>query len=203
LSNRRFLVSAFVIASMLAFAACGSSGGSTSSAGSSDEEQISAAIKVVTSADPSGCKKFETQSFMEQSTQTSGKEAVKSCEEHLKEAKDNPKSVVVSKVKVVGSGATADVAFTGGGFNGQVTTIGLRKEGSQWKLNHVEGFAKLDTAKLAEEFETQLSSPTSRLSKKAVACVVGEVEKASRAKAEELLLSGSTEPVAKLVESCS
>jgi ABC-type glycerol-3-phosphate transport system substrate-binding protein len=201
LSNRRFLISVFVVVSMLALAACGSSGGS--GGGSSDEDQISAAIKVVTSSDPAGCKKFETQAFMEQSTQTSGKEAVKSCEEHLKEAKDNPKSVAISKVKVVGTGATADVAFTGGGFNGQVTTIGLLKEGGQWKLNKVEGFAKLDTAKLAEEFETQLSGPTSTFSKKTIACVVRGVEKASRAKAEELLLSGSAEPVAKLVKSCS
>ena len=121
----------------------------------------------------------------------------------MKEAKDNPKSVVVSKVKIEGNNATADAAFTGGGFNGQTATIALVKVGDQWKLDETKGFAKLDRAKLIEQFETKLADPENEISKKAAACFVKAVEKAPQARVEELVLSNSTEPVAKLIESCS
>jgi hypothetical protein len=189
-----------VLALVVALAACGSSGG-----GSSDEEeQIAVAIRTVTTGtNPADCKKFETQSFMAQNTQSEGAKAVSECEQHAKEVKGNPKSIKVSKVEVDGKKGSADVAFTGGGFDGQIATVALVKEGGQWKLDKTTGFAKLNRAKLAEQFETELNDPANKISKKAAACFIKAVERDPQPKVEELVLSGSAEPVTKLIESCS
>lgn len=196
--KRYLIISALMVASVFALVACGSSGGSA------DEEQITVAIRrVTTGTNPADCKKFETQSFMAQTTQSEGAKAVSACEQSAKEAKGNPKSVVVSKVEVDGTKATADVAFTGGGFDGQVTTIALVKEGDQWKLDKAVRFAKLDRAKLVEQFEPQLSNPANKISKSTASCFVKAVEKEPQAKVEELVLSGSQEPIAELIKSCS
>lgn len=193
-------VAAAVLAPALGLAACGSSGGG----GSDEEEQIAVAIRTVTTGtNPADCKKFETQSFMAQNTESEGAKAVSECEQHAKEVKGNPKSIKVSKVKVDGNKGSADVAFTGGGFDGQIAMVALVKEGGQWKLDKTTGFAKLDRAKLAKQFETQLNDPANKISKKTAACFIKAVESDPQPKVEELLLSGSTEPVTKLIESCS
>jgi hypothetical protein len=192
------VVFAIVFGLALTLAACGGSGGN------SDEEQITVAIRsAATGASPGSCKKYETQAFMAQNTESEGAKALSECEAHAKETKDNPKAVAVSKVKVDGTKATADVAFTGGGFDGQVVTIALVKVGDRWMLDRTTSFAKLDKAKLIEQFEAKLTDPANKISKKTSSCFVKALEKDSQAKVEELVLSGSTEPVTKLIESCS
>jgi len=206
--KRYFVLPVLLVASVIALTACGSSGssGSSGSGGSSgsDEEQITTAIRAVTtSINPADCKKLETQAFMAQNTQSEGAKAVSACEQHAKEVKYNPKAVVVSKVKVNGTKATADVAFTGGGFDGQTAAIALVKEGDQWKLDKTTGFAKLDRAKLVDQFEAQFTDPANKISRSTTSCFVKAVEDEPRAKVEELLLSGSSEPISKLIKSCS
>lgn len=187
------------IALTFALTACGSGGNS-----GDEKDQIAIVIReATTGGKPADCKRLETLPFMEQTVQIKGKEALKACEEHLSEVKDNPKAVVVSKVAVEGSGATADVAFTGGGFNGQTATIALVKDGDQWKLDKIEGFAKFNRAKLIEQFETKLADASSAFKKSTVSCFVKKMEKASEAEIEELVLSGSAEPVTQLLEVCS
>jgi hypothetical protein len=201
LSKRFFFFFLFAPTLLLALGvtACGSSGG-----GGGDEDQITAAIRTVAlGTDPAACKKYETQSFMAQNTQSEGAKAVSACEQHAKEAKGNPKSVALSKVEVNGTRATADVAFTGGGFNGQTAAIALVKEGDQWKLDKTTGFAKLDRAKLIEQFEAKLTDPANKISKSVASCFVKAVEKEPQAKVEELVLSGSSEPIVELIKSCS
>jgi hypothetical protein len=196
--NKRYLLlPCLLIISALALAACGSSG-------SNDEGEIEEAIETsATSPDPANCKKLSTQAFMEQSTSASGKEAVEQCEEDAGEPENNAESVEVTKVEVEGEEATADAAFTGGSFDGQTVEVALVKEGDQWKLNEIEGFAKLDKTALVEALETQFEAGESELSEETTACILEGFEESSQPEIEELLLSGSSEPIEELAKECS
>jgi hypothetical protein len=152
LLKRRLVFPLLLIVSALALVACGS--------GSSDESQIEEAVETsATSTDPADCTKLATQRFVEQTTQSEGAEAVKKCE---KEASNDEgaKSATVSNVEVDGSKASADVALTGGGFDGQEVEVALVKQGDQWKLDELTGFAKFNEAKVIETLER--ASPNRR-----------------------------------------
>jgi hypothetical protein len=180
----------------LVLAACGGGGGE------SDEAQIEAAIVAsATGTDPADCTRISTQAFVEQSSNESGKGAVKACEKETKNPSGTADSVTVSKVNVNGSKATANAAVTGSGFDGQTVSIALVEEGGQWKLDQITGFAKLDTAALAKTFEKQLKTAEG-LTPKQTGCIVEAVEEATRAEAEALVLSGSSAALIKLAESC-
>jgi hypothetical protein len=197
LLKRYLVLPVLLVVSALVFAACGSSG-------ASDEDQITEAIQTsATSTDPAVCAEFETQAFMEQSSDMEGKEAVKQCEEDATKGSENAESVAVSEVEVEGAGATADAAFTGGGFDGQTVSVSLVKEGDQWQLDEVTGFVKLDNAKLAETLEEKLEESSNEISEETAGCIVESFEEASQPEVEELLLSGSSEPFVELAEECS
>lgn len=197
MNKRRLLLPCLLIVSALFLAACGGSGGS------SDEEQIEESITTsATTADPANCTKLETAAFVEQSSDESGKAALVSCEKEAKDPSSNAKSVEVTKVEVDGSKATADAAIVGGGFDGQTVTIALVEEGGTWKLDRVTRFAKLDTTALAKTFRTQFEA-SGELTSAQTDCIVEGIEGASQAEAEELLLSGSSEPIVELAEGCS
>jgi hypothetical protein len=196
--NKRYLLlPCLLIVSALALAACGSSG-------SNDEGEIEEAIETsATSPDPANCKKLSTQAFMEQSTSSSGKEAVEQCEEDAEEPENNAESVEVTNVEVEGEEATAEVAFTGSSFDSQTLEVALLKEGDQWKLNEIEGFAKLNKTALVEGLETQFEEGESELSEETTTCILEGFEESSQPEIEELLLSGSSEPIEELAEECS
>jgi ABC-type glycerol-3-phosphate transport system substrate-binding protein len=193
---RHLLLPCLLLLSALALAACGGS------SDSGDEESIEAAIiRSATTADPANCTEVETQAFVEQSSDESGAAAVKDCEEEAKDASNNAKTVKVTKVETDGSDATADAAITGGGFDGQVISIALVEEDGAWKLDELTGFAKLDTARLAEIFGEKLEE-TGELTPEQTSCIVEGIEAASQAEAEELTLSGSSQPLVELAEGC-
>ncbi len=192
--KRSLVLACLLIASALALAACGS--------GNGDESQIEEAVETsATSTDPANCKKFSTQQFMEQTAQSEGAEAVKTCE---KEASNNEgaESVTVSNVEVEGSKATADAALTGGGFNGQEVEVALVKEGDQWKLDEIAGFTKFDEAKVIETLEKGFAEPSSEVSKSLASCIVKSFEEAPQPEFEEALLSGSTKGFEEIAGGC-
>lgn len=192
---KRYLVlSCLLIVSALAIAACGS--------GSSDESEIEEAVEVsATSKDPADCKKLSTQHFMEQTARSEGSEAVKVCEQNASNGA-GAKSVGVSEVEVDGSKATADVALTGGSFDGQTLEIALVKEGDQWKLDELAGFAKFDEKKVVEILEDQFDEPSSGVSKSQASCIVESFEEAPAAELEGALLSGATQGFEEIAEGC-
>jgi hypothetical protein len=193
--HKRYLVlPCLLIVSVFALAACGSS--------NDDESQIEEAVETsATSTDPADCKKLATQHFMEQTTQSEGSEAVKTCE---KEASNDEgaEDATVSNVEVDGSKASADVALTGGGFGGQEVEVALLQKGDQWQLNEITGFAKFNEAKVIETLEKGFAKPSSEVSKSLASCIVESFEEAPQAEFEEALISGSAEGFEEIAGGC-
>jgi hypothetical protein len=154
-----------------------------------------------TSTDPADCTKLETQRFMEQTTQESGKAAVAKCEEEAK-AEEGSKSASVSNVEVSGSSATAEAALTGGALDGQTLEVGLVKNGEQWQLDEVVKFTEFDRTKLVEFVEEEFTSSANGPSPKLAGCFVEAFQEGSQAEVEELLWSGSGKGFEEIAEAC-
>lgn len=188
------LIGGCLISAALLLAACGG--------GESEEDKIVNAIETsATTNDPSACTEFATENFNEQITGQEGEAAVKECEKNAEE-EETSESAEVSNVEVDGSTATADVALTGGSFGGQTLAVSVVKEGDQWKMNEVTGFAELNRPKLVESLEENFNE-TNEIPKGVVACIVEGVEESSQAGIEELFFSGSFQGFTELVEGCS
>jgi len=200
--NRRSTFLAGLLLAVLALAvlvaACGGGGGS-----SGDETQIEETITgSVTSTDPSKCTELVSQKFLEQTSDQTGKAVVEECEREASDTSNDPEKVEVSAIKVEGADATAAVAFVGGGFNGQTLDVVLVKDGGQWKLDEITGFAKLDSGALATTFEEQFEKASSAITPKQLKCIGDKIRNADEATIEELVLSGSSTPLIEFVQSC-
>jgi ABC-type glycerol-3-phosphate transport system substrate-binding protein len=195
-SKRLLLLPCLVVISSLAFAACGSSGGSDET--SKVEETIETAA---TTTDPAECSKTQTQSFMEQTNNESGKNALKRCEEEA-ENEEGAESVKVSNVEVNGSSATAEAGLSGGNLDGQTLEVALVKEGDRWKLNEVVKFTNFDQEKLVETFEREIKK-SGEASSKFAGCFVEALEEAGRSEIEDLVLKGSSKGLEEAVKNCS
>jgi hypothetical protein len=196
--KKRILVPLALLAlAALTISACG--GG-----GSSDEGKITETIEqAATTSDPSNCTELETQRFVEQNSEEKGVGAMMACEKEAEEGEEEAEAAHVSNVSVNGSKATAEVEFEGGGLDAQTLELALVEEGGSWKLDQVEGFTKFDGAALGEAFEKEFEESPEGLSKKQATCIAQGIAKASKAQAEELLLSGSPEPIIELAEGCA
>lgn len=195
-AKRNFLLGFLLIVSAFALAACGSS--------ESDEDKVVDVIETsVTSNDPANCTTLETQAFVEQGSDESGKAALKDCEEEAEDEEEEAESAEVTEVEVDGEKATANVAISGGGFDGQTVSIALVKDGDQWKLDEITGIVKLDNAALVATLEKQFEDPEVKISEAGIECILGTVEEADTGEVEELLLSGSSEIFVELAEVCS
>ena len=191
---KKLLLPIFVLAAALALVACGSS--------ESDEDKIVSLIeKGSTSTDPADCEALQTVNFMEQGNEGEGKEAVEECEEDAKDESGTPDSVEVSEVEIEGSEATANAAIKGGSFDGQTVIFNLVEEDGDWKLNEIEGFAKLDREKLIGAFEESLEEAKPPVEEELAECVIEGTEESSDSELEELVLGGP-EGFAELAEEC-
>lgn len=139
--TRRFLVPlSLLLSAPLLLSACGGD-----DSGSDDEADITAAIEQAATTDTAeNCTEVQTQAFTEQVEFTAGEDAVKTCEENAGDGDIAGESVAVENIEVDGDTATADVAFTGGGLDGQEIAISLVKEGDQWKLDSLDEFISFD-----------------------------------------------------------
>ncbi len=183
-----------VIVFALVLSACGSSSDETG-----EVEKV--IVASATANNPANCTKLNTVGFNEQLAGESGDAAVEECE---KEAENNEglDSVRVSKVEVDGSEATAAVALSGGGFDGQAIEVSLVKNGDQWKLDEIVKFTKFDPKQLAQAFETQVAKHPGELSNRLASCISDAFASASQEEAEELLLSGSSKAFEGVAEAC-
>lgn len=192
--KRRLVFLCLLIVSALGLVACGD--------GASDESQIEDAVEIsATSDDPADCKKLSTQRFMEQTTKSSGSEAVESCEEELSKDEGVEKATV-STVEVEGSKATADAVLAGGAFDGQEVEIALVEDDGQWKLDEIVRFIGFDPTKVTASFEREFAKPSAEISKRRADCIVEAFEGATEAELEDALLSPSTEGFEEIAGSC-
>lgn len=185
-----------LLALALGLVACG--GG-----GESGEDKIVSTIEEsATSTDPSICKETETTAFMEQTNSGSGADAVKECEEETEEEDANdPDSVEVSKVKVDGGKATANVKFEGGSFDGQTAEVALVEEDGDWKLDELAGFANFDPSQIIQALAKQLEAEP-EIEPQVASCIVEGLEEAPADEIESLVLENNTQPIVELAESC-
>ena len=193
--KRHPLLPLALLALVFGLAACGG--------GESDEDKVVDVIETsATSADPADCKELATQAFLEQTELEQGAAAVESCEEGAEDTEDDPESVEVSEVEVDGSAATANVAFTGGTFDGQTLTVALIEEDGDWKMDEVTGFAKFDQEKLADTLEEGLQSGDDPLEPQLATCFAEVVRQAATEQAEEIVIGGSPQPIVEIIEGC-
>lgn len=196
MNKRLLLLPCLLLVLALALSACGGSSG-----GSGDEGEIEEAIETsATSTDPADCKKLSTQQFMEQTTSTEGAAAVKECEASATE-EEGAESAEVAEVEVDGSEATAETIFTGGSLDGQAVEVALVKEGSDWKLNEIVGFTKLDQAALAASIGGKLKEEGGEVAALAP-CIEEAFTEDEQSEVEELIISGSSTPLEELAEEC-
>jgi hypothetical protein len=184
-----------LVLSSLVLVACGGE----SSAESEIKESIEASQ---TANDPSNCAALTTPNFREQISKETGFDALDTCEERASEGK-GAESVDISNVEVDRETATADVALTGGSFDGQELETELALQNGQWKLNKITGFASFDQAEVIETLGKGFAGPSIEADRSRAACVGKSLEEASRPKLEEALLSETPGEFEELTESCS
>jgi hypothetical protein len=189
------LLPALLLVLALGLSACG--GG-----GSSDESKIEEAIEGSASSDPAACTKYQTQAFVEQTSEGTGKAAIKECEEEAENG-EAPESASVSNVEVNGSKATAEAALTGSIFDGQAVEIALVKEGDQWKMNEISKFTKFNQAKLVESFKKELAKASDEVKPKFAACFIEAFEEADQGQIEEMLFGGNEKAFEEIAKNCS
>jgi len=179
----------------LGLSACGGS--------ESDEDKVIDVIeRSVASTDPADCERLATQNFLEQVELSQGADAVKSCEENTKEDEDDAEEVEVSGVEVEGSSASAEVAFSGGGFDGQTAAVTLVDVDGGWKLDEIESFSEFDQDKLADAFDESLQSGEDALDPMFAKCFSEVIRELPEKEAEEIILGGSPKPLTEIFEGC-
>jgi hypothetical protein len=172
--------------------------------GESDEDKIVEVIEsAAASTDPADCTRLTTQNFMEQTEFSQGAEAVKSCEENAEDPSDDPDSVDVSAVEINGSSASADVAFSGGNFDGQTLSVALVEADDDWKLDEIAEFVEFDQEAMATSLEEGLQAGEDAVEPKLAECFGETMREVPKAQAEEVIIGGSPQPIVEIIEGCS
>lgn len=196
--KRYALFAALMLVSALALSACG---GGDSSGDSDAEGEIESAIEAsATEANPDNCTKLETLAFVEQNSGAKGTAAVASCEKEAKDTTGKAESVDVTKIQIDGPKATADAALSGGSLDGQTVTIALVEEDG-WKLDRIDGFAKLDVGGIVDALREQLEE-SSELTSEQTDCILKVIEEADEGDIEELVLNGTSPKIEADTEAC-
>ncbi|MGZ5358781.1 MAG: Rv0361 family membrane protein [Solirubrobacterales bacterium] len=152
-ASRLLAMLAVLLAVPFMLAACGGDDGD------SDEDKITEVIETsATGTDPADCTELQTQAFNEQTTFETGEAATASCEEDAADTSNDPESVEVANVEVDGKSATAEVTFTGGGFDGSTLAVSLVKEDDQWKLDKIDDIPDFNAEGLKADLSKQLAA---------------------------------------------
>lgn len=195
MKKHRVLLMTMVMAAF-GLTACGSSDTE------SDEVQITETIETaLVKTDPESCTELMTQKYLEQTFQSSGTDAVESCEQNARaEESDNP-SVKVHDIKVNGEKATAEIGITGGEIAGQTILVALVDEDG-WKLEGFVRFTEFDPAEVVPRMVESFEGGETATEPQVVDCIHKALNKMSRSELEEMFLGGSADPTIELYEAC-
>jgi hypothetical protein len=182
---------------VLALAACGG--------GESKEDKVAQVVETWAAAtDPANCKKLATQSYVEQTQMIEGTDALSNCEfEVAEDPRQQSSTAEVESVEIEGTEATADVAFTGGAYDGQTLSIDLVERNGSWKLDEITGFARFEREKLVRAFQkVMLEGVSGALEPSLAACVAEQFGERSRPEFEAIVLGRSPLPIELATENC-
>jgi hypothetical protein len=197
--SRGLALLAALLALTVALAACGGDDGDSNG---DEQEIIDAVTAAATSGDPAVCTQYQTQRFTEQTggQGQTGEAAVRQCE---RDAADAPaEEIEVSSVEIDGDSATAEGEITGSFFDGQTIDVALVKEGDQWKLDELVGFADFNREAFTAGFEEELASDE-EVPPEAVDCVTQQIEAQSDQQLQDFLLGTDPEAEDAIFEPCS
>jgi hypothetical protein len=193
---RLYPLLALSVAAALAISACGGDDGD------GDTDQITEAIETsVTSTDPADCTKLETQNFLEQTELETGDAAVESCEEDATDETDNPDSVEVTNVEADGDAGTADVAFSGGPFDGSTLSVALIKEDDQWKLDEITDIPDFNFESFKAAFEEEIAADET-VPPEVGTCITEAFDAAGADAVKDVFLSGDQSQLLGLIGDC-
>jgi hypothetical protein len=196
MSRPRLLTALLALALTFALAACGGDDGN------GDEDEVTEVMELsATGTDPADCTRLQTQAFMEQTTLETGETAVKQCEEDAPKTFDDPDSVEVSNVSVDGSDATADIAFTGGSFDGSTLSIALVKEGDQWKVNEITDIPEFDFEGFVASFR-EIATTEGEIPPQAVTCIADAFNMAGAEQMKAIIVEGDASGLNTVITPC-
>jgi Domain of unknown function (DUF4878) len=199
---RAFALACLLALSALFLVACG--GGDDDGGGGEEDTIVNVITEAAVEEKPEHCTELLTLQFNEQTQKVSGKESIAQCEEEAgSDEGSGTDSVEVTNIQIEDGGAEAEVAFTGGDFDGQTMTIALVEEGGQWKLDEIVGFAEFDREALLDNLSTSLDESTEGAEEKAEAeCIVEGVEELDDEGLEGLFLEDNFDTLAEIAEAC-
>ncbi len=189
-----------------ALASCGGdddAGNGDSDGGSKDSDRVTDVIRTAaTTTDPGHCTKLLTPRFLEQSEQTKGRAAIESCREDAGDTAGNARSVTVSKVEVGGDTATATAAFEGGNSDGQAVNLSLVKQGDQWKLDHIDSYARFDRRRFLTAIRASLIRPPDALPEAVAICITRRLDRLSDREIQDFAIKADPAAGQALVTPC-
>lgn len=191
------LVAALVV---LGLAGCG--WGGSDGEGESDDQKVKTTIKAaLTSTGAAACAESRTIAFMEETSSETGAAAERECEKSVQRGEGLPDTVAISKIKVDGEEATAEVAFQGGDGDGLVLDVALVEEDGTWKVNEFLGVARLDrdrfVNRIIEGVEREGAATTAQLR-----CLSGALHELSDPQFERAVLGGGNSLTDEIIEEC-
>lgn len=177
-------------------AACGS--------GESEEDRVAEVIEAsATSTDPRDCTRLATLVYREQIQHAEQIDATRLCREDAKETENDPTSVEISDVTIEEGRATADVAYTGGTFDGQTMSVALVKSGGVWKMDEVTGFSSFDRLRLVRAMDANLSMGAGAFRPAVASCIEKVFARLPRPKLEQIVIGDSVVPFEEIVVGCT
>lgn len=192
LQKRPVAVAALLVVA-LALVSCGD--------GRSDEEEIAETIETaLVKTDPASCTELMTRAYLEDSFESSGTNAVESCEQNAGAEESDNAPVDVSAIEVDGDKATAEVALQGGEVAGQTALMALVDEGG-WKLDEFVRFTEFDREEMIPQMVEGFEGGETRTDPKVVDCIAKELRQMSRAELENMFLDGHQATI-DLYEAC-
>ena len=198
---RPLVLAALIVA--LGLLGCG--GGGDDSSESGGELAVRASIEGFSfSDDPATCRQIYTPGFLERMAGgVEGEAALLVCEQVVARGNQlHSRDVDLSEINLTGGKATADVAFTGGTFDGQTITFALVREQGRWRIDRMVGFVEFDRDRLLEGIKRQIGQAGTARDGQLQACMLERFEELDDQELQDLALYADPRGLYGIAEEC-